>query len=985
MRYANCDLAALTLAFAVSSSVLSAQATVRPDNALRLASARTAAVAAPRVLRADDRGEIVRTAPFRAVAEAGSIVIVRVPLPAEIAREALRVRQPIAFRVVTQPTVRVLGRTIGTLAARDSAVSVTLGVSRAASAGKNSAAVVEFSVGANVALGVPLELDVPVQRNLQLLVPDAFIGGVRGNWTTVRVELLNRGNDVERVSLKVQAPQGWRSSAPEFPNIVSLAAGASSLGTVRLWIPDKDNLGQRTVRLTLTSSGVTVAMSEVRVDVRDANGASLAGPHLTLSAVGSSLNGTETSFGYGASLDGAIADSVSISGRFSISDGARGSSAYGVARLGMANAPPSLAITSPHVNVSAGAVGEMSSELNGYSVNGLGGSSRVRAGGYAVSGFVARPYGFGQSNVFATGDGLLTGVSLQRITHSSVTSVRGSHMSDAVGSRSLDALSVESKLASVGGGEFTNELGYRRFAQGAGTGFATAYRRSVAGSSIDLHYVHAPGGSRAFARAADDASLSVSQQLGKGLSLAGGGWLGRDNNPTLGNLANAGWFVSPTLNVRRISTSFSVEAHGSQFSSITSVGRFASEEKQVGAGLESRFGGSFVSAHSSLGEISRTLNLSGQDTPTATGTRLDSRVALGTMIGSGTIDASWFSQQATGPAGLLPQQQSVSARVTQLHVPFFAAIPITANGEVQRFFTGSQLVSNWTARGGVTITLPMGMAVSLQAERNPFLFAAQRGRQLLYTVRVDRVTQLPRFAASRNQSVFNDANANGRRDAGEPGVAGVLIECGGSSIVSDQDGRFACASGSEMTVDPRSVPTGFLAPSARLRATAHGDIALRPVTAQIVRLTLVEADTFRVKQGDLSRAIVIARDASGAPWTARSTGDGAFVFDALLPGRYQLELDPGDIAEPLRPVDALPELLVRGGSTVQAINISLRPRGLKIKQIDEHAAPAPTQAPAAKPSRAKQSLGSESRSKQSTAPVAGASLGGLPTRSQERL
>ena len=931
----------LTRAAAAQSASRTASRSSRSLSSSPVALAPVAlALLAPRSSRsrADDvPTTFTRTAAFRVTAEPGGILVIRVPLPEEIRSAAARRKTTVTYRVVPG-AARVLGRGEGTVAGSDSAVSVTLSISRSAAAGRNAAALVEFTTSAGAALSVPIELDVPAQRNLQLVVPDAFLGGARGNWTNVRFEVANRGNDAEVFSVKTVLPQGWRGATLELPASITLAAGASVRGTVRLWIPAQATLGQAVARIVLLGGGATLATGEVRVDVRDAMSGDMAGPRLTLTAVGATAPDGSTAFGYGASVYGSIADSVTVNARFTYSGAGVGASMYGLARSGIASAPPSLSIESPRVSLAAGAVGTALTELSGFFVNGFGATTRVSRDQLSVHAFAARPYGIAQNALFSAGEGSLAGLRVARRMGRATTSVNGVRMQDAIGAHALNALSLQSEFADSKGGEFTGELGYRQYATGAGTGISGAYRRSVGGSTIDIRAVHAPGGSQAYARAENDLTVSASQQLVKRMSVGGSAWRQRDDNSVIGRMESDGWYVAPSLSLRRIGTTVGLEGRGNRFLSTTPAGRYSNDEQQVGATLDTRRGSAYLSVRSGLGRLSRSINVGSASLPAVTGTRLETRTAIGTSMAGGAFEAAFSSQQFSGPAGLLPEQQAVTARVDHMRVPMVLSLPMFLSADVQRLTSGTGSSPAWSARGGLTMNGPGGLAVTLQAEHNPFLFArGSGGKGLMYTMRVDRVSALPRII-SRNQSVFTDMNGNGRRDSGERGVPGVVLECGANSIASDADGRFACPAGYQLVVDARTVPTGLLAPNIQ-RAIAGADIALRPVIARVVQLTLVEADTFRVRQADLARAIVIARDIAGSAWTARSTGGGAFIFDALPPGRYQIEVDPGDIAEPLRAVNALPAMWVRDDGDTGPLLIDLRPRSVRIKQLGNKADP----------------------------------------------
>jgi hypothetical protein len=108
--------------------------------------------------------------------------------------------------------------------------------------------------------------------------------------------------------------------------------------------------------------------------------------------------------------------------------------------------------------------------------------------------------------------------------------------------------------------------------------------------------------------------------------------------------------------------------------------------------------------------------------------------------------------------------------------------------------------------------------------------------------------------------VFDDKNANGYQDQGEPGIANVRIATArGLLVTSDQDGRFhvACAAipnadrGSNfvMKLDERTLPSGY-------RVTTENPRDVRVTRGKMVKLNF-GATVHRVIRLDLSGAAFI--------------------------------------------------------------------------------------------------------------------------------
>lgn len=879
---------------------------------------------------------------MRVQAGSGSIAVLRIPVPAAF-RVAGETVDGVSFQVFSGRAVRVLGNDRGAVGGTEPSVRVTLNVLRSAHAGRTAEAMVEFSDATGRVVGVPLDIDVPEQRHLQLVVPDAFLAGVRGTWTAVRYEIRNAGNNGEQVVLSSVLPQGWRVGSDDLSGVWSIASGDVRRGALRLWIPPGYALGQSPVRLVLSAAGAIVASTDVYVDVRETQTGVRTGPQMALTAVAAAAPDGQLATGYIATVNGAIADSVFVSARVSMASVADNAAGYGLARAGAGYGPPVVSLKSPHLDITAGALGLQQSELGGFFLNALGAASTVRAGSYSMGAFASRPFGFSPRHPLATAAGRFTGAEVARRDGWGTTRLQGVSLRDGVIERTLDALSVSTEVASLGGGQLVSEVGYRSFTGGSGIGVAGNYRRARAGSLLDLRVMHAPGGSRAFARATDDIGATLSQRVTPNTTVSAGGWRQHDDNSTLGALDNTGWFVNPMFDIRSLHSTIGIEGRGTRFSSAGAGGRFENAEQQLAGLLDGNYGPAYTSVRVGYGRVLRSIGLAQTTLPDAVGRRLETRVASGLRTGSGQFELLYLSQQYSGADALFPEQQSVTARLDRVPLPFLAAVPVFLNGDAQRFVAGTSGAATWSARGGLSATLP-GMlgGVAVQAEYNPFIMAIGGGRRgLLYTLRLDRTIGLPRFAPARDQRVFVDANGNGMLDRGERRVPRAVVECGQLVLSTDAEGRFACPAGVAVQVDPRSVPVGLLAPPVRRASASRGDIALRPVQSRVIKLFVAPADSMRVSAAELSKAIVIARDAAGTLWVARAGSGGEFSFDALPPASYELEVDASAISEPLRPAST-PTLIIRDGEVGPPVQIEMKARDIRVKQLGARARQVPS-------------------------------------------
>src|SRR2546425_9206631 len=86
-----------------------------------------------------------------------------------------------------------------------------------------------------------------------------------------------------------------------------------------------------------------------------------------------------------------------------------------------------------------------------------------------------------------------------------------------------------------------------RFAAGEGLGWLMELRREVEADHLFLRYVHAPGGSGAFARVRNELSGFGTRALAGGVLLSGGYWRAGDEEPPVRPLPFRGAARSPPI------------------------------------------------------------------------------------------------------------------------------------------------------------------------------------------------------------------------------------------------------------------------------------------------------------------------------------------------------------------------------------------------------------------------------------------------------
>ncbi|MFY8195090.1 MAG: hypothetical protein ACOVKV_08415, partial [Novosphingobium sp.] len=163
----------------------------------------------------------------------------------------------------------------------------------------------------------------------------------------------------------------------------------------------------------------------------------------------------------------------------------------------------------------------------------------------------------------------------------------------------------------------------------------------------------------------------------------------------------------------------------------------------------------------------------------------------------------------------------------------------------------------------------------------------------------------PANGASAALLAFIDANANGRQDAGEEAVPGVVVTGGGIRSVTDAQGRafitgLGDGNNAALRADIAGTDTVFVAPPPQnivfaARAGGMTTIAypLVPTSELVARLR------FRRKDGGMSglSAVKVRLVSPGGEVAHGMTEfDGTVVFDEVKPGKYAIEIDPDQAA-----------------------------------------------------------------------------------------
>ncbi len=895
----------------------------------------------------DDKKDVKKEAVARLVVDTrgSELLVVRVAIPSPMRADRREANRRVQYRVTVSRFVQVVGTTSGFVdLARDSALVLALQLSRRAPAGRSQAGTVEFTLGEATAQ-VAIDAEVPVMRRLALSVPPQGLAASRGRWNQLSFRLSNDGNVPELPAIRVDAPSEWRVEVRQLETSEkqsrTIESGASRMMALRIWIPSSANHGTVMVPLQLARADSAPLVVQVPVDVLPDVTGTAAGPTLTTSYVAGQSGETQALQGYAVSLGGPLSDSLRIAGRFSYAgtSAALGGAGFALARAGVLTTPPSLELEHPRVHLSAGATSGAFPELGGQFLAGLGGAARVRRGALQARAFDLRPLSLRQQFTIAGhAPGRFSGGELGFDQARARAAIFGASLDDPTTRRALDVWGIRGGLGSTLGTGISSELAYRRHADGAGLGFAMSARVVGHRSSLDIRALHAPGGSRAFARASDEVLASATQMIGRRSYVAVGGWTQRDDNLAVGAARNRGWYATPTFALWR-SGSIGLEARGQSFSAGTDQGRVGTKELAGGGTISLTVAGTQFTGRTLLAQLDRSLGVPDLSPLSSRQWRLDHMVLASRTGIRGGVSVSYVRQQYSAMSGAMPGQQSMSVRLDRIRPFLTRSLLIDAEWQrmaVGRMAVGRTMPASTIARASVSVPLVAGMRVALGVERNPFMsLATSSGRApLLYSLRLDRATALPRLFSSARGLVFRDENANGRRDRGERGVAGVVVVCGGSRVATDKNGRYACAQ-ARHEVDARTVPTGLVAARPRVD---HGEaIALHVVQPLHITLRVPSSDSSRISRAALSQVVVSARDSSGYAWRARALGDGRYVVDALPVGRYELTMDASAADEPLSLTGAAPMIDIGANADAHEVALDVRPRPLRMRSFTPEA------------------------------------------------
>jgi alpha-galactosidase-like protein len=867
--------------------------------------------------------------PVRAAPRTIQVFMVPVPLQ-------LRSDRPVAFVVVPTGDATILPPLQGMLPAGGGpvrSVTVVASVPAGARAGARRIAEVRFSQQGADAAAVPLELEVSQVRGAALRLTQQLFGARPGERVVMHFLLTNTGNAPDTLDLTVALPADWSPNVE--PKRYVLARGQTASGDVIVSVPNRALSGAFRVRLSAFSGRSDVADADAVIELFQApGGRATLGPRLVAGVATVLAPGEPAAPVFGFELSGPLTDHLQAFGRLIQPTNGGSADQRDLPRVGYFVGAPFLTLVAPTWQFTGGATGHSFSDVTGTSAYGRGASFSWSDSQATLAALAAVPAPVGEGTGSGHLLGLRVGTALGRPggqLSATVTDLEDPQF----GGRRLQAVGVGAVSPPFAGVTVSGELAERRFSAGEGLGWMTDLTRQTRQDFGELRFIHAPGGSTAFARARDEFSAVGSRGFGGRLTVGAGVWSSDDDNTTFSRLHTSGWSLAPRFDLTA-HTSLELEARASGFEAQSAAGLLGNGETVVRLGVTTQRGAMYLSGSGSVGSASQKASLPGGPLIETSAGRQSVRAVGGVAAERGTVELSGSFEHNGAGVGFLPLQYVVGVRLTRVALSSAPGTPLLSVG-VQRYGWFGDRPDVTVARVGVEALLPGDLALTVDAERNPFLTSLTGGARWIPVVKLERGVRVPVGALepAAKGIVYQDLNGNGVRDRGEPPVAGAVVRRGSETVITDRSGRFRFYERTEAPVrlDETSLPFGLIANPARpaeRQPLQQVEIGLIPTTAVDVQLVPTADSTGRLPRVDLTGVGVQAVDTAGNVWTARADSGGRARFYALPPGHYRLQADFSGLREPVRLQGPAPSFIVAPGRAVPLLTIPVYPRPIRI-------------------------------------------------------
>lgn len=850
-----------------------------------------------------------------------------VPMPAELESEG-----DVHFSVERSGAVELIGRMDGTLSGLGTRrqLMLTLRVPADAQVGLLDVADVVFRTADGRTVVVPLILRVPAVRALALESPTPLANLREGDRVELNFVLRNTGNTFERTVIDLTPPNGWplRSGTRA---VVDVAPFETKDVLVRLVVPVGAAAGERSVRAVLRetnspdSTVLSTAYGRVSVAERTTETRGLrVSPFL---AVAGSRNGSVVTSGVG--VTGRIAPQTELSVRVQPRP-SDPSGSQGLALVGMIRPPIQARLSAPRLEVNVGAVGSALQPIVGQYASGEGATVAFRGSTATYSLIAVRP----AATTRVAGHSLAgraqwkLGTGVAGASFASIREARGSL------ERDLTAVGADWASGNAGPWALGGGVALRNYSGRTGIGLSTSLARDSDVDRFAASASYAPGGQMAFSFGTLNVSANYRRTLSDRLSADASAAYASDNGALTGDVSQRSAAAGATY---RLTDATNVSLRGRQMvferqPDANGIGGLGNSQESAELSVSTRAGAWTASAGTQLALVGRrTQLLSGAtDVQRVPQQGFDGSLSR-SFEGLGQLRVGASTVRTAAGTGLPFQNDYVYASASSVPVMWGANIfTLGSRVSAQRAQGRSAIVNGQLTAAAQVVG---GYVIEAALLRNGFFANSAVGGLWSGALKVSVDTRfgMPSLLTKVAGVVFNDLNGNGKRDAGEPGVADVELEVNRLRIRTDDNGEYRLPPNvrGRVRVTSSRLPAGFvLGPQAQDRDFERGDIPLRQTGQLQVELRLAANREGIQPRVSLDRVGIVVVGEDGLEWAGRQVEPGIILFDALPAGRYTFRLEAPRAEEPIRLEDGV--LAEVAPTVLRAVTLTLRGRDVRL-------------------------------------------------------
>lgn len=516
----------------------------------------------------------------------------------------------------------------------------------------------------------------------------------------------------------------------------------------------------------------------------------------------------------------------------------------------------------------------------------------------------------------------------------SISSLREQSVGLSVATRELHAIGGEWRSPTLWAStQLSAGVAIRDHLGGTDLGLRAALDRQTERDRLRVGVLRAPGGSGAFAAAAERYTLDAERTLSDRVTVDFSSQMLKDGSAVIRESQNRSASAGTRIRVTdALGLSFRVADDASSADGLVGgAGGFGSRAQTVMAGAQYRLAGWQLAADTRFGRAERSTDLFSGATDTRRAGQRAATVSASRTLGQMGVFTAGGSLVQSGPGLGLPENVG-NAHLRVSSVPLLLAGELFRLEQEVRWVGTSMTPVRAALRSGVSTVLRSGYEISASLERNPFLTDSRGRIGWIAAIRVALTAELLTSDRLMNPgTVYRDLNGNGRRDEGEPGVSGVTLVYDKMRFTTSRAGEYRVPRSyrGRLGIDPRTIPAGLVQhPRTLADSVERRDIPLVPTGSVVLRLELQMDPDGRVPAVNLDHAEVWIRDADGFEWVGRHLGDGRVAFEHVPVGPYAVRTDLSRLAETVRTDDM--SIVVTPDQNEQ---ISLPVRGRSIRLI----------------------------------------------------